>query len=142
MNAEVEFAENVALANPTSAEAHLRLGRAYISAARFREAVKPLQKAKNAPRVGIDIEAMSLLSDCFIEGGLNELAVKEIDQALEKLGSEGLADTDFYWKELNYKKAKILSATGSDDEATAIFADIYAKDSDFKDVEERVWGGG
>lgn len=141
LNAEVEFAENLALVNPTSAEAHLRLGKAYAAAARFKEAVRPLQKAKNDPRLGIDIEAMSLLSDCFINGGLKELAVKEIDKALEKLGSEFQGDMDFYWKELNYKKAKILSSAELEEEAAAIFAEIYARDSEFRDVEERVWGG-
>ncbi len=137
---QLTVAEQAVLSNPTNAEAQLQLGKAYMELSRFREAVNPLQKAKKDPRVGIDIEAMSLLSDCFVEGNLVELAVKEIDEALHKLDGDGGKEADYQWKTLSYKKAMLFLKLDKPTEARELFSDIYAKDSDFKDVEVRVWG--
>jgi cytochrome c-type biogenesis protein CcmH/NrfG len=87
--------------NPTNGEAQLNLGRALVDAGRHREAVKALQRAKNDPRSGNDIEAMSLLADCFDAGNLQDLAAAELEAAIEKIAADATRDTDQQWKELS-----------------------------------------
>lgn len=135
----LEAAQRAILANPTSGELQLSLGKAFIAVGKFREAVKPLQKAKKDPRSGNDIAAMSLLADCFKAGGLLELARSELDNAITSLERRGDRDTDQQWKTVKYQIAQLLAESGEDAESKRIFAEIYAKDSDFKDVEKRVW---
>ena len=138
----IAVAERAAHSNPTSAEAQRNLGMALVDVGRHREAVKPLQRAKKDPRDGIDIEAMALLADCFVVGGLHHLAVKEIEEALTKLDGRGGDEADLQWKELKYRQALVYDQTDEKAKAKEIFAEIYAKDSEFRDVDERVWGGG
>ncbi len=136
----LEVAQRAAHANPTKGEAQLELGRAFIGAGRFREAVKPLQRAKKDPRGGIDIEAMGLLADCFVEGKLVDLAQQELEAAIAKLGDHDSREADVQWKELKYKLARLSEDQDREDQAKAIYAEIYAQDSEYRDVEERVWG--
>ncbi len=135
-----EIAERNALTNPTNAEAQLEYGESLINLGKLKEAVKPLQKAKKDPRGAIDIAAMILLSDCFLAGSLTELALKEIEAAITKINpADGNDKSDLQWKDLHYRKALILDKLGQPDQAKTIFADIYAQDSEYRDVEERVW---
>ena len=137
----LEVAQRAAHANPTKGEAQLNLGRALIGAGKHREAVSSLQRAKKEPRSGIDIEAMGLLSDCFLQGKLTDLAQVELETAIEKLVGRGSEEADRQWKELKYKLALLFENSDRGEEAKRLFSEIYSKDSEFEDVEQRVWGG-
>ena len=82
------------------------------------------------------MKALALLGQCFMERGMFDMAVSQIEKALENKST---------WnddrKELIYILANIYERQGKPDEAAAQYKSIYEVDIRYRDVAQKVESG-
>ena len=119
---------------PTMPEFRFELGERLFRAGQTEEAIQALQRAQNSP--GHRMKALALLGQCFMERGMFDMAVSQIEKALENKST---------WnddrKELIYILANIYERQGKPDEAAAQYKSIYEVDIRYRDVAQKVESG-
>jgi len=110
---------------------HYNLGIAYKEMDLLDEAVGEFQMAARSPQYFV--ECCSMLGICFRLKGLNELA--------EKWYRKGIAAPGFaedVYVGLKYDLADCLAEQGRPDEANELFKEVYAIQSNYRDVKDRI----
>ena len=117
--------------NPTDLELRFELGESLFTAARFREAVPELQRARQNPHARL--KAMNLLGCCYGELGMLDLAVKQLEEA-----SREILSMDTTKKEIVYNLGLIYERMNETQKSIACMKQIYEVDYDYRDVARRV----
>lgn len=117
--------------NPTDLMLRFELGEIYMNAGQFREAVSELQKARQNPAVRL--KAMSLLGRCYKERGMFDLAAETLANAASEIHQ-----MDSVKKDITYQLGLVYEDMGQKEKAIDCMKQIYAVDSGYRDVEQRV----
>jgi tetratricopeptide (TPR) repeat protein len=116
---------------PTDLGIKFELGQLYFDAGRIGEAIPELQKAQQNPHKRI--AAMSYLAQCFAKRGINESAVRTLQNAIKEK-----AAFDDEKKDLIYNLGCVFEKMGKKAEAMEQFLQIYETDSGYRDVAAKV----
>ncbi len=116
---------------PTDLMVRYELGVLYFDAGRLGEAIAELQKAQNLPSKRF--AAMSLLGQAFSKRGMNDLAIRKLQEAIKE---KSMFDEEK--KDLHYQLGTVLSAIGRHDEAMEQYKVIYEQDIGYRDVMSKV----
>jgi tetratricopeptide (TPR) repeat protein len=118
-------------ANPTDLRLRFQLGSALWDLQRHDEAIAELQQAVKDPKV--KGESYLLLGQSFAAKGMDELAMGQLEKALESLENHaGKA------KEVLYAMGCVAESMGRSDAALAHFSRILEQDIGFRDVQGRI----
>src|ERR1044071_2644781 len=117
--------------NPTDLQLRFELGENLFNAARYREAVPELQRARQNPHARL--KAMKVLGCCYDELGMLDLAMKQLEEA-----SREIASMDEMKKEIMYNLGLIYERTGDLEKSLACMKQIYEVDYGYRDVAQRV----
>lgn len=117
--------------NPTDLQVRYELGEALMQAGSFSDAIPELQRAVQNPNVRL--RAMNLLGQCFVEKGMNDLAVN----TFKKAASEIIA-MDSVKKEILYRLGLVYRKMEKKDEYLACMKEIYEADYGYRDVARHV----
>lgn len=117
--------------NPTDPVLRYELGRALFDAEDFSGAIPQLQQAKRNPH--IQSKVLLLLGQTFKAKGMLDMAVKQLDTALEDLTA-----MDNTKKEVLYEKGLLHEAMDDKTNAISSFKEIYEVDYGYRDVAQRV----
>lgn len=116
---------------PTDLDIRFELARLYFEAGKIGEAIQEFQKAKNNPHRRVT--AMVYLGQCFARRGMNDLAAKQLQEAIRE--KQAFDDEK---KELIYQLGVVLEKMGKREEAIEQFKLIYEADIGYRDVAARV----
>ena len=116
---------------PTDLGIRFELGQLYFEAGKIGEAIAEFQKAQQNPNRRIP--AMSYLAQCFAKRGMNDSAVRTLQNAIKEK-----AAFDEEKKDLIYNLGRVLEAQGKKTEAIEQFLQIYETDSSYRDVAAKV----
>ena len=119
--------------NPTDPQLRYDLGLALYNSGEHSAAIPHLQQATRNPHIRTKV--LLLLGRTFKAKNMNDLAVKQLSDALEDLPS--MDDTK---KEVLYEKGLIHSDIGDTAAALDSFKQIYEVDYGYRDVAARVEG--
>jgi Flp pilus assembly protein TadD len=117
--------------NPTDLQLHFELGEQLVAAARFREAVSELQRARQNPHTRL--KAMNLLGCCYGELGMFDLAARQLEEAAKEI-----IVMDAMKKEIVYNLGSVYERMGEREKSLDCMKQIYESDYGYKDVAERV----
>ncbi len=117
--------------NPTDLGLRFHLGSALRRLDRQDEAIAELQQAVKDPRM--KVEALVELGAAFRAKGLTDLALGQLQKALDATGPSGKLG-----KDILYEMGVLTEAAGKRDEALALFSRIIEQDIGFRDVAKRV----
>jgi tetratricopeptide (TPR) repeat protein len=117
--------------NPTDLQLHFELGEHLVSAARFREAVPELQRARQNPHARL--KAMNLLGRCYSELGMFDLAARQLEEAAKEI-----LVMDAMKKEIVYNLGSVYERMGEREKSLDCMKQIYETDYGYRDVAERV----
>ncbi len=117
--------------NPTDLQLRFELGAHLVDAARFREAVPELQRARQNPNARL--KAMNLLGRCYGELGMLDLAMKQFEEA-----SSEIVSMDAMKKEILYNLGLVYERMGAREKSLNCMKQIYQADYGYKDVAQRV----
>jgi tetratricopeptide (TPR) repeat protein len=98
---------------------------------KFSEAMPEFQKATSNPHKRL--MAMSFLGQCFAARGMNDMAARQLQNALK----EKLVFDDEK-KEMTYALASVFEKMGKQNEADDLYKQIYEVDMSFRDVTAKV----
>jgi tetratricopeptide (TPR) repeat protein len=116
---------------PTDLAIRFEMGQLYFEAGKISEAIAEFQKAQQNPNKRI--AAMSFLAQCFAKRGMNDSAVRTLQNAIkEKTGF------DEEKKDLIYNLGAVFEKMGKKAEAIEQFLQIYETDSSYRDVSAKV----
>ena len=116
---------------PTDLGIRFELGQLYFEAGKISEAMGEFQKAQQNPNKRI--AAMSYLAQCFAKRGMNDSAVRTLQNAIKEK-----AAFDDEKKDLIYNLGCVLEAMGKKAEAIEQFLQIYETDIGYRDVAAKV----
>jgi tetratricopeptide (TPR) repeat protein len=117
--------------NPTDLRLRFELGRALRETEQHDAAIAELQQAVKDPKV--KGEALLLLGESFAAKGMDELAMGQLEKALEVLSDSGQKG-----KEILYAMGCVAQNIGQSDQALAHFSRILEQDIGFRDVQEKI----
>lgn len=116
---------------PEDFDTHYSLGIAYREMGLVDEAIGEFQLAAKDPRYLV--ECCGLLGACFQEKGLPELAVRWYQAALD---APELTDDQALG--LRYELGQVYLEMGDQERAYDAFVEVYGRNSNFRDVSEKV----
>jgi tetratricopeptide (TPR) repeat protein len=116
---------------PTDLVIRFELGQLYFEAGKVGEAIGEFQKAQQNPNKRIG--AMSYLAQCFAKRGMNDSAVRTLQNAIKEKPA-----FDEEKKDLIYNLGCVLDAMGKKSEALEQFLQIYETDVSYRDVAAKV----
>jgi tetratricopeptide (TPR) repeat protein len=116
---------------PTDMGIRFELGQLYFDAGMIAEAIGEFQKAQQNPNKRIS--AMSYLAQCFAKRGMNDSAVRTLQNAIKEKPA-----FDDEKKDLIYHLGCVLEKTGKKAEAIEQFLQIYESDVNYRDVAAKV----
>ena len=116
---------------PTDLAIRYELGQLYFQAGKIGEAIAEFQKAQSNPHKRI--AAMSLLAQCFAKRGMNDSAVRTLQNAIKEKPA-----FDDEKKDLIYNLGCVLENMGKKAEAIEQFLIIYETDVSYRDVGAKV----
>jgi len=117
--------------NPTDLNFRFELGELLVKTGQFSEAIPELQKARQSPSLGV--RAMSLLGQCFESKGIYDLAIKQYEEAADRIPG-----MDVVKKDIVYRLALAYERKGDKEKYLAKMMEIYEIDSGYLDVAQRV----
>ena len=117
--------------NPTDPVFRFELGQVLYDAKEYSEAIPHLQQATRNPHIRTKV--LLLLGRTFDAKGMNDLAVKQLEDANAEL--LGMDDTK---KEILYELGLIHQKMANKDKAMDCFKQIYETDYGYRDVAKRV----
>lgn len=112
-------------------ETRYHLGIAYSEMGLLSEAIEEFKKSLSSDNRYID--SCSMLSSCYSKRGMSLESVQVLEEALADPRCE---DNQQVW--LWYDLAQLYEQSNRLDESLALFVKIYAKDTSFKDVVDRI----
>jgi tetratricopeptide (TPR) repeat protein len=127
----VEDARKRVQRNPTDLQLRFELGEHLVNAARFREALPELQRARQNPNARL--KAMNLLGRCYSDLGMLDLAMKQLEEA-----SREILAMDAMKKEIVYNLGLVYERMGEREKSLSCMKQIYEADYGYKDVATRV----
>lgn len=127
----VSDAEKRVEQNPTDPQVRFELGLAYYNAGNYDGAIPHLQQAKRNPHIRTRV--LLTLGRAFNEKGMRDIAVKQLEEALEELHA-----MDGTKKEVLYEMGLIYDKMGNNEGALGAFKLIYEVDYGYRDVAKRV----
>jgi tetratricopeptide (TPR) repeat protein len=127
----VAHAQERVARNPTDLQLRFELGENLFNAARFREALPELQRARQNPYARL--KAMNLLGCCYRELEMLDLAVKQLEEA-----SKEILSMDAMKKEMMYNLGLVYERMGEQEKSVVCMKQIYEVDYGYKDVAKRV----
>ncbi len=116
---------------PTELGIRFELGQLYFEAGKIGEAIGEFQKAQQNPHKRI--AAMSLLAQSFAKRGMNDSAVRTLQNAIKEK-----AAFDDEKKDLIYHLGCVLEKMGKKAEAIEQFLQIYETDINYRDVGAKI----
>jgi tetratricopeptide (TPR) repeat protein len=116
---------------PTDLAIRFELGQFYFQAGKIGEAIAEFQKAQSNPHKRI--AAMSLLAQCFAKRGMNDSAVRTLQNAIKESPK-----FDEEKKDLIYHLGCVFEKMGKKAEAIEQFLIIYETDVAYRDVGAKV----
>jgi tetratricopeptide (TPR) repeat protein len=125
-----QFRERVKL-YPTDLNLRFKLGDLLFKAGDVDAAIGEFQQTVRDPK--FRSESQLRLGRAFKAKGQNELALRQLEQALE--GQSGMSDRV---KEILYERGDVLETMGRPEEARKEFGRIYEADIKYRDVGERL----
>ncbi len=112
-------------------EARYNLGIAYKEMGLLDEAMQEFRLCRSTP--SLFLGASYLLAETLAEKGDLAAAIEVIDAIL---ASGNVNESEM--RDIRYQKAALLSRSGKEEEAMAIFVSLYEASPDYRDVRERV----
>jgi tetratricopeptide (TPR) repeat protein len=116
---------------PTDLGIRFELGKLYFETGKIPEAIAEFQKAQQNPHKRI--AAMSYLAQAFAKRGMNDSAVRTLQNAIKE--KPGFDDEK---KDLIYNLGCVLEKMGKKAEAIEQFLQIYETDVNYRDVAAKV----
>jgi tetratricopeptide (TPR) repeat protein len=116
---------------PTDLAIRFELGQHYFQSGKFSEAIGEFQKAQQNPNKRF--AAMSYLAQCFAQRGMNDSAVRTLQNAIKE---KPVFDDEK--KELVYHLGCVLEKMGRKAEAIEQFLQIYEMDINYRDVAAKI----
>jgi tetratricopeptide (TPR) repeat protein len=116
---------------PTDLGIRFELGQLYFETGKIAEAIAEFQKAQQNPHKRI--AAMSYLAQCFAKRGMNDSAVRTLQNAIKEKPA-----FDDEKKDLIYNLGCVLEKMGKKAEAIEQFLQIYESDVSYRDVAAKV----
>jgi tetratricopeptide (TPR) repeat protein len=116
---------------PTDLAIRFELGQLLFEADKIGEAIAEFQKAQQNPNKRI--QAMSLLAQCFAKRGMNDSAVRTLQNAIKEKPA-----FDDEKKDLIYNLGCVFEKMGKKAEAIEQFLIIYESDVTYRDVGAKV----
>jgi tetratricopeptide (TPR) repeat protein len=116
---------------PTDLAIRFELGQLYFQSGKITEAIAEFQKAQQNPHKRI--AAMSLLAQCFSQRGMNDSAVRTLQNAIKEKPA-----FDEEKKDLIYQLGCVFEKMGKKAEAIEQFLIIYESDVTYRDVGAKV----
>ena len=98
---------------------------------KFNEAMPEFQKAQANPHKRL--QAMSYLGQCFAACGMNDIAARQLQNALKE---KPVFDDEK--KDMTYALAIVFEKMGKQNEADDLYKQIFEVDMGFKDVKAKV----
>lgn len=117
--------------NPADLGLRFRLGTALVDQGELDEGIAQLQQAVKDPRS--KVEALLCLGRAFQAKGLEDLALGQMEKALEAAGAGGKLA-----KEILYEMGVLNQTSGRTEQALAVFSRILEQDISYRDVARRV----
>jgi tetratricopeptide (TPR) repeat protein len=117
-------------ANPTDLRLRFELGVAFKDLGRHDDAIAELQQSVKDPKV--KGESYLFLGECFAGKGMDDLAMGQLEKALEVLGSGARA------KDILYAMGCVAQNMGQSDQALGHFSRILEQDIGFRDVQDKI----
>lgn len=116
---------------PTDLAIRFEMGQLYFQAGKVGEAIGEFQKAQSYPNKRF--AAMSYLAQCFAQRGMNDSAVRTLQNAIKE---KPIFDEEK--KDLVYHLGCVLEKMGRKTEAIEQFLQIYEMDINYRDVSAKV----
>jgi predicted Zn-dependent protease len=116
---------------PTDLGIRFEMGQLYFQAGKIGEAIAEFQKAQGNPHKRI--AAMSYLAQCFAKRGMNDSAVRTLQNAIKE--KPGFDDEK---KDLIYNLGSVLEQMGKKAEAIEQYLIIYESDVTYRDVGAKI----
>jgi tetratricopeptide (TPR) repeat protein len=116
---------------PTDLAIRFELGQLYLQAGKIGEAIGEFQKAQQNPHKRI--AAMSCLAQCFARRGMNDSAVRTLENAIKEKPA-----FDDEKKDLIYNLGCVLEKMGKKAEAIQQLLIIYENDIGYRDISAKV----
>jgi tetratricopeptide (TPR) repeat protein len=116
---------------PTDLAIKFELGQLYFQSGKIAEAIAEFQKAQQNPNKRL--AAMSLLAQCFAKRGMNDSAVRTLQNAIKEKPA-----FDEEKKDLIYQLGCVFEKMGKKAEAIEQFLIIYESDVTYRDVGAKV----
>ena len=116
---------------PTDLAIRFELGQLYFQAGKISEATAEFQKAQQNPNKRL--AAMSMLAQCFAKRGMNDSAVRTLQNAIKEKPA-----FDEEKKDLIYNLGCVFEKMGKKAEAIEQFLIIYESDVTYRDVGAKV----
>jgi tetratricopeptide (TPR) repeat protein len=116
---------------PTDLAIKFELGQLYFQVGKIGEAIAEFQKAQANPNKRL--AAMSLLAQCFAKRGMNDSAVRTLQNAIKEKPA-----FDEEKKDLIYQLGCVFEKMGKKAEAIEQFLVIYESDVTYRDVGAKV----
>jgi tetratricopeptide (TPR) repeat protein len=116
---------------PTDLQIRFELGQLYFQMGKIGEAIAEFQKAQTNPNR--KVKSMNYLGQCYARRNMNELAVRTFELALKEKPT-----WDEEKKDLAYNLGTVLEKMGKRVEANKQYEEIFAQQSDYKDVDQKV----
>jgi tetratricopeptide (TPR) repeat protein len=117
--------------NPTDLQLRFELGERLVEAGRPREALPELQRARQNPNARL--KSMNLLSRCYRELGMLDLAAKQLEEAAKEMTS-----MDAMKKEIVYNLGLVYEEMGEQEKSIDALKKVYEADYGYRDVAARV----
>ncbi len=117
--------------NPTDLQLRFELGEQLVAAGQFRDALPELQRARQNPNARL--KAMNLLGRCYLELGMMDLAMKQLEDA-----SREIVSMDAMKKEIVYNLGLVYEKMGEREKSLACMKQLYEADYGYRDVAVRV----
>jgi tetratricopeptide (TPR) repeat protein len=117
---------------PNETRYRFELGELHFEGDSYDEALQEFQLAQRNPQ--LRSQALFYIGRCMQQKGLMDMAVEQVEQALEC----GPQRMNKQRKEILYTLACMQSDLGNGDKALELFKDIYAADVSYRDVSTRI----
>ena len=128
---EIDQIQKLAETYPSDLSLRFELGVLQFKANDIQSAIKSFQRAQANPHR--EIASLAYLGQCFSKRGMNDMAARTLQNALDKKDVMDNEKMDLY-----YQLGSVLEAIGKKEESIEQFKQIYERDIDYRDVADRV----
>ncbi|MCL1856748.1 MAG: tetratricopeptide repeat protein [Kiritimatiellaeota bacterium] len=116
---------------PNDLRLRYELGLQYFQYEHYDDAIQQFQTAQRSPKDRV--QAIYYMSLCFKAKGLLDMAIMQLEQAIELLPSMNAEKMDVY-----YVLADLYHEEGKLDDAARLYKDIYRADVTYKDIAKKI----